>query len=68
MDYCRHLQNCLLSYRHENKLIPHISTLIEQPQLLKKLSLAGEKEAATWTWERSVQRFENALVSFIKRR
>lgn len=67
MDYCRHLQNCLLSYRHENKLIPHISTLIEQPQLRKKLSSAGEKEAATWTWARSVLRFEKALETFIKR-
>ncbi|MGM7700956.1 glycosyltransferase family 4 protein [Pseudalkalibacillus sp. Hm43] len=67
MDYCRHGENCLLSYRYENKLASQISTLIEQPQLRKRLAIAGEREAAKWTWERSVQRFENTMKTFLKR-
>ncbi|MFD2682726.1 glycosyltransferase family 4 protein [Bacillus seohaeanensis] len=64
MDYCRHGQNCLLSYRYENKLVPHVSTLIENAQLRTKLIHEGEKEARKWTWERSVYLFEKAIQQF----
>ncbi|MCF6136895.1 glycosyltransferase family 4 protein [Pseudalkalibacillus berkeleyi] len=67
MDYCRHEENCLLSYRHENRLIQHVSSLIDNPGLRNKLAIAGEQEAIKWTWARSVNHFENALETFIKR-
>ncbi|SDI13025.1 glycosyltransferase family 4 protein [Alteribacillus bidgolensis] len=68
MDYCRHGENCLLSYRHENKLFEHISTLINNPQLRHKIAIKGEKEAAKWTWNRSVNLFELAIKRFMNRR
>ncbi len=67
-DYCRHGENCLLSYRHENKLFEHISTLIENAQLRQKLASEGEKEASKWTWDRSVNLFELAIKRFMNRR
>lgn len=66
MDYCRSGENCLLSYRHENKLFRDVSTLIQQPNLRNKLMIEGGKEAAKWTWNRSVNQFEQALTSFKK--
>lgn len=68
MEYCRHLENCMLSYRYENKLVEHVSTLINQPQVRERIASAGEMEAAKWTWERSVQRFEQAIDKFTDRR
>jgi glycosyltransferase involved in cell wall biosynthesis len=64
IDYCRHAQNCLLSYRYENKLVPNVSTLIENAQLRTQLVHEGEKEAAKWTWERSVYLFEKAIQKY----
>jgi glycosyltransferase involved in cell wall biosynthesis len=61
MDYCRHNENCLLSYRHENKLVEHVTSLIENPGKRKNLSLSGEKEASRWTWENSVHLFNKAI-------
>lgn len=63
-DYAKHGQNCLMSYRYQNLLFSHIEALLEDPQLRKRLALEGEREAAKWTWERSVERFERAVLSF----
>ncbi|WLD94958.1 glycosyltransferase family 4 protein [Alkalihalobacillus sp. AL-G] len=68
MEYCRNGQNCLLSYRHENKLIEHVSALIDQPQLRERIAREGEKEAVKWTWQRSVLKFEQAIQKFMNRR
>lgn len=64
LDYCRNGYNCLLSYRHENKLLRDVSTLIEQPVLRRMIAKEGEREASRWTWNRSVNLFEEALTSF----
>lgn len=61
MDYCRHEQNGLMSYRYENRLAADISRLIEDADLRRRLAAAGEIEAAKWTWERSVDAFERVL-------
>ncbi|WP_246294563.1 glycosyltransferase [Paenibacillus planticolens] len=61
MDYCRHEQNGLMSYRYENRLAADVSRLIEDADLRRRLAAAGEAEAAKWTWERSVNAFEKAL-------
>lgn len=61
MDYCRHEQNGLMSYRYENRLAADISRLIEDGDLRRRLAAAGELEAAKWTWERSVNAFEKAI-------
>lgn len=66
MDYCRSGENCLLSYRHENNLFRDVSTLIQQPNLRNKFMVEGQKEAAKWTWQRSVNLFEQALIAFKK--
>ncbi|MGP4082412.1 glycosyltransferase family 4 protein [Pseudalkalibacillus sp. R45] len=68
MDYCRNGENCLLSYRHENRLTEHVSTLIDNPELRQKLAEEGEKEATKWTWMRSINKFEIAINKFMKRR
>lgn len=61
MDYCRHEQNGLMSYRYENRLAADVCRLIEDADLRRRLAAAGEIEAAKWTWERSVDAFERAL-------
>ncbi|MNI38252.1 Glycosyl transferases group 1 [compost metagenome] len=65
LDYCRHEQNALMSYRYENRLASDIVRLIEDPELRLRLSAAGEKEAALWTWGRSVDAFEHAIKAII---
>lgn len=62
LDYCRHEENCLLSYRYENRLFQDIIRLINDPALKSRLALAGEREAANWTWEKSVAAFEEAIT------
>ncbi|UOF90202.1 glycosyltransferase family 4 protein [Fodinisporobacter ferrooxydans] len=64
-DYCRHEQNCLMSYRFENRLFEDIIRLIEDDVLRKQLMKEGEKEAAKWTWERSVDAFEAAISKIL---
>ncbi|MFC7394373.1 glycosyltransferase family 4 protein [Scopulibacillus cellulosilyticus] len=61
-DYARHEENCLLSYRYQNRLQQDIERLIENPELRKRLAAEGEKEASSWTWERSVDLFEQAIL------
>jgi glycosyltransferase involved in cell wall biosynthesis len=63
-DYCKHEYNCLLSYRYENKLADEIIQLIRNEALRKKLAVNGEKEASRWSWERSADTFEAALIQF----
>lgn len=65
MDYCKPGQNCLLSYRYENKLLKDVTTLVEQPKLRSVLAQEGQKEAEKWTWGRSVQLFEEALKFYM---
>ncbi|MDU0203585.1 glycosyltransferase [Paenibacillus sp. MAH-36] len=61
MDYCRHEQNGLMSYRYENRLAADVGRLIEDADLRRRLAAAGEIEASKWTWERSVDAFERVL-------
>ncbi|WP_249597710.1 glycosyltransferase [Peribacillus frigoritolerans] len=65
LDYCRHEDNALISYRYENRLGNDILRLIEDPSLRTRLAHSGEKEAEKWTWERSVTAFEHALQKMI---
>lgn len=61
MDYCKPGQNCLLSYRYENRLTSDILSLARDRELRKRLAVAGEEEAKRWTWERSLDAFEKVL-------
>ncbi|WP_138494268.1 glycosyltransferase family 4 protein [Paenibacillus pinistramenti] len=61
MDYCKPGQNCLLSYRYENRLSQDILQLAQDPELRRRLAAAGEEEAGKWTWDRSVDAFERML-------
>ncbi len=63
-DYCVHEKNCLISYRHENRLSEDIIQLIQDVELRKKLANEGENEAKKWTWEKSVNLFEQAMLHF----
>lgn len=65
-DYCRHEENGLMSYRYENRLGHDVLRLIEDKSLRTRLAESGEKEAAKWTWERSVTAFEQAIQKIIK--
>jgi glycosyltransferase involved in cell wall biosynthesis len=60
-DYARHQENCLMSYRFENRLGQDIIRLIKNPALRQKIAKEGEKEAAKWTWQRSISAFELAI-------
>jgi glycosyltransferase involved in cell wall biosynthesis len=65
MDYCKNGVNCLMSYRYENKLAKDINRLIHNPALRKRLAEAGTQESLKWTWERSTQLFEKALLKLM---
>lgn len=65
-DYCRHEVNCLMSYRYENRLAHDVIRLIQDPVLRAKLAHEGEREAALWTWERSVSAFEAAVSRILQ--
>jgi glycosyltransferase involved in cell wall biosynthesis len=60
-DYCRHGENCLLSYRYESSLGRDIIRLIQDPNLLNQIAREGELEASRWTWNRSLDEFEKAI-------
>ena len=64
-EYCHHEQTCLLSYRYENRLATDIIRLIENKDLRNKLAEQGQKEAESWTIERSVSSFENICLSIL---
>lgn len=65
LDYCRHEENGLMSYRYENRLAKDVIRLIENPELRRSLAAAGEEEAVKWTWERSTDAFERAVQSIV---
>jgi len=65
LDYCRHEENALMSYRYENRLSHDILRLIENQPLRSKLAVAGEKEAIKWTWDKSVNSFEQTIQKMI---
>ncbi|MEB1806302.1 MAG: glycosyltransferase family 4 protein [Bacillaceae bacterium] len=66
-DYCRNEQNCLISYKFQNRLADDVARLITNQTLRKQLALAGEQEAKKWTWDRSVATFEKAIYKFINK-
>ena len=67
LEYCRHGENALISYRFQNRLQEDILQLIKNPVLRTQLAQVGEKEAIKWTWERSVSTFEQALQQMISK-
>jgi glycosyltransferase involved in cell wall biosynthesis len=64
-DYGKHQQNCLMSYRYQNRLAHDVIRLIENPTLRNNVALEGEKEAKKWTWGKSVTAFEQAITKMI---
>jgi glycosyltransferase involved in cell wall biosynthesis len=66
MEYCRHEENCLLSYGFENRLGHDIIRLIENVSLRQQLAVNGQKEAEKWSWQNSVNAFEKALLEYLK--
>lgn len=67
-EYCSHGRNCLMSYRHENRLSADIMTLIENPSYRKQLAAAGEQDSVPFTWERSMTCFYRELIDILARR
>lgn len=61
MEYCKHGLNCLMSYRHENRLAADILKLIREPDLRRRLALQGEQDSQLFTWKRSADIFEREL-------
>jgi glycosyltransferase involved in cell wall biosynthesis len=64
-DYCKHEENCILSYRYENRLSADIERLIKDSILRKKLSINGEKEANQWNLNKSVSAFEAICLNIL---
>jgi glycosyltransferase involved in cell wall biosynthesis len=62
-EYCRHEENCLLSYRHENRLASDIIRLIENPSLRKSLATHGQEDSEQWTLQRTCSKFEQICES-----
>ncbi|MBY0159618.1 glycosyltransferase family 4 protein [Cytobacillus oceanisediminis] len=66
LEYCRHEENCLMSYRHESRLASDIIRLIENPVLRSQLAKKGQQDAEQWTLQRSSSAFEQICVSALK--
>lgn len=66
-EYALHGQNCLMSYRYENRLAVDIDTLINDKELRLRLASRGEKDSWCFTWERSVDIFQAELFELVSR-
>ena len=66
-EYCKHEHNCLMSYRFENRLADDIITLIQDESLRLQIARKGEFDSGRFTWERSVQIFQNEISAIVSR-
>ncbi|NQX45775.1 glycosyltransferase family 4 protein [Paenibacillus tritici] len=67
LEYCAHGHNCLMSYRHENRLAADIVTLIDDKELRCRLAARGELDSQRFTWERSMQIFQTELFDIVSK-
>jgi len=65
LEYARHEENCLLSYRYEERLAEDVLRLIHDAQLRRTLAHKGELDSINWTWENSVKQLEEAVFSLL---
>ncbi len=65
LEYARHEENCLLSYRYENRLASDVARLAMDHPLRARLARQGEIDSAGWTWENSVKKLEEAVLRFL---
>lgn len=66
-EYGLHRQNCLMSYRYENRLAVDIDTLINDKELRQRLAARGEEDSRRFTWERSAEIFQAELFELVSR-
>ncbi|MCE3200406.1 glycosyltransferase family 4 protein [Paenibacillus sonchi] len=66
LQYARHEENCLLSYRYENRLAQDVLRLIVDSALRSRLAEQGEADSLAWTWDNSVSSMEQAVVRFMQ--
>nr|WP_274528581.1 glycosyltransferase family 4 protein [Paenibacillus piscarius] len=66
-EYGLHRQNCLMSYRYENRLAVDVDTLINDRELRLRLAARGEEDSRRFTWERSVAVFQAELFELVSR-
>lgn len=65
LEYARHEENCLLSYRYENRLAADVVRLIQDPVLRTRIASQGEADSRGWTWENSVRIMEQTTADFM---
>ncbi|MEI2398941.1 glycosyltransferase family 4 protein [Paenibacillus phytohabitans] len=65
LEYARHEENCLLSYRYENRIAEDVIRLIQDPALRVRLASRGEADSRAWTWENSVRIMEQTALGFL---
>lgn len=56
-----------MSYRHENRLAEDIITLIRDKEQRERIALRGESDSLRFTWEKSVQIFQNEMYEIVSR-
>ncbi|CAH1190428.1 MULTISPECIES: glycosyltransferase family 4 protein [Paenibacillus] len=66
MEYARHEENCLLSYRYENRLAEDIIRLVQDHVLRIRLASQGEADSNSWTWENSVRIMERTVIHYLQ--
>jgi glycosyltransferase involved in cell wall biosynthesis len=66
LEYARHEENCLLSYRYENRIAEDVIRLIQDPVLRTRIASRGEADSRGWTWENSVRIMEQTASGFLK--
>ncbi|NQX49165.1 glycosyltransferase family 4 protein [Paenibacillus tritici] len=65
LEYARHDENCLLSYRHENRIAEDVIRLIQDPFFRTRIAARGEADSKEWTWENSVRIMEQTTAAFL---
>lgn len=66
-EYGLHRQNCLMSYRYEDRLAVDVDTLINDREFRLRLAARGEEDSRRFTWERSVAVFQAELFELVSR-
>jgi glycosyltransferase involved in cell wall biosynthesis len=67
MEYCVQDENCLMSYRYENRLAMDVLRLIHNPDLRHRLALKGERDSQRFTWQQSAVIFQRELIDVMSK-
>ncbi len=67
LEYGVHGVNCLMSYRHENRLAEDVVTLLRNKEQRERLAINGANSSQRFTWEKSFNIFQAELYDIVSK-